>query len=155
MSGAPAVKPASAVPGAGSGALPGGDEEIETDQAGMMPFARDLEIEIFVAAGEEVRARMPWAARLCTVGGSVHGGALMTLADSAGALCAYLNRPDGAVGTTTVSSSTVFLRAGRSGPFEAVARPAKVGGRVAFVDVEITDSEGRPIARTSQVQMVM
>lgn len=33
----------------------------------------------------------------------MHGGPLMSLADTAGAVCAFLNLPDGSVGTTTIA----------------------------------------------------
>lgn len=46
----------------------------------------------------------------------------MTLADSVGAVCAFLNLPPGA-GTSTIESKTNFLRAVTSGWVEAIARP--------------------------------
>jgi 1,4-dihydroxy-2-naphthoyl-CoA hydrolase len=39
---------------------------------------------------------------LCTAGGALHGGVIMSLADSAGATLAYLNLPQGANGTSTI-----------------------------------------------------
>ncbi len=50
----------------------------------LMPFAADLGIELEEASADRVIAALPWAARLCTGGGILHGGVLMTLADSAG-----------------------------------------------------------------------
>ena len=49
-----------------------------------MPFARAIGVEILSASAEEVKARLSWAEDRCTIGGALHGGALMTLADSAG-----------------------------------------------------------------------
>jgi 1,4-dihydroxy-2-naphthoyl-CoA hydrolase len=57
---------------------------------------------------------MRWQPDLCTSGGVLHGGALMALADTLGAVCAFLNLPSGA-GTATISSSTNLLRAVRGG----------------------------------------
>ena len=62
----------------------------------LMPFAADLGIRLEDATPDRVVAVLPWAARLCTARGLLHGGALMTLADSAGALVAYLGLPEGA-----------------------------------------------------------
>src|SRR3954471_3899395 len=87
----------------------GGRVAEEMDLAGlaaMMPLADALGIEIIEAGQDLVRARMAWAPERCTVGGALHGGALMTLADSAGAVCPFLNLPDGAVGTATIESKT-------------------------------------------------
>jgi 1,4-dihydroxy-2-naphthoyl-CoA hydrolase len=55
------------------------------------------------------------AAKTTTAGGAMHGGALMALADTIGGAVACLNLPEGA-GTSTMSSSTVFLRGVRRGP---------------------------------------
>jgi 1,4-dihydroxy-2-naphthoyl-CoA hydrolase len=53
---------------------------------------------------------LDWSPERTTTGGTLHGGALMGLADVVGAVCAFLHLPEGA-GTATVSSSTNFLRA--------------------------------------------
>ena len=59
-----------------------------------MPFAELLGVEVLAASPEEVRARIAWEERLCTAGGILHGGALMSLADAAGAFCTFLNLPE-------------------------------------------------------------
>lgn len=78
-----------------------------------MPFAAGVGVELEMATAEQVTGRLAWSADRCTAGGMLHGGALMTLADSVGAICAYLNLPSGAT-TSTLSSSTAFLRAVRT-----------------------------------------
>ena len=87
-----------------------------------MPFARLLGLELTAAAPDEVRGTLAWDESRCTTGGVLHGGALMSLADTVGAVCAFLNLPEGA-GTTTVESKTNFLRAVTEGQVEAVGRP--------------------------------
>ena len=119
-----------------------------------MPFARAAGVELVSAAPEEVRARLAWTAERCTAGGILHGGALMTLADSAGGLCAYLNLPDGAT-TATVESQTNFLRPVPAGSVEAVARPVNVGRRLILVQTELRDGDGRLVALTTQTQAVV
>ena len=59
-----------------------------------MPFAAALGVQIDQASNDEVRGRLDWTAERCTAGGVMHGGALMTLADSVGAVMA--GGPDGA-----------------------------------------------------------
>ncbi|MEU0456206.1 PaaI family thioesterase, partial [Streptomyces sp. NPDC006129] len=78
-----------------------------------VPFAGELGIALEEAAPARVEAALAWTPELCTVGGVLHGGALMALADTAGAVCAFLNLPPGA-STSTVESKTNFFRAVRS-----------------------------------------
>jgi 1,4-dihydroxy-2-naphthoyl-CoA hydrolase len=118
-----------------------------------MPFAAVVGIELEAATPEEVRGRLPWAPERCTAAGVMHGGALMALADSLGALCAFLNLPQGAQ-TTTISSSTAFTRAVRSGEVTAVARPLHTGRTVIVVGTELTDEQGRLVAQVTQSQAV-
>ena len=88
-----------------------GLRSVRTTQAlvDSMPFATALGIKLDAAGADEVRGRMDWAADRCTIGGALHGGALMTLADSVGAVCAFLNLPEGA-STSTIESKTNFFR---------------------------------------------
>lgn len=120
-----------------------------------MPLAGLLGIETVHVSPEEVRVRIPWSERTCTSAGIMHGGAIMALADSAGAMVAFLNLPDGAVGTTTTDSHTRFLGAVRDGHAEAVARLLHKGRTLIAVDTEVRDAGGRLVARTSQAQLVL
>jgi uncharacterized protein (TIGR00369 family) len=119
-----------------------------------IPFARELGIELVDARAEEVRARIPWSARLCTTDGVLHGGVLMSLADTAGALCAFLNLPPGAT-TSTIESKTNFFRAVREGHLEAVARPLHVGRSTVVVQTDLLDASGRRVAQVTQTQAVL
>lgn len=121
----------------------------------IMPFARTLGIEMVANRAEEVRCRLPWSDALSGAGVGLHGGAIMGLADAAGGLCAFLNLPEGASGTTTIESKTNFLRAVRSGSVEAVSRPLHAGRSVVVVETDVLDSEGRLAARVIQSQMVL
>ena len=49
-----------------------------------MPLGTTLGIRTFGNA-EEIEATLAWAPELCTAGGILHGGVLMSLADAAGA----------------------------------------------------------------------
>jgi 1,4-dihydroxy-2-naphthoyl-CoA hydrolase len=120
----------------------------------LMPFAVASGVSLAAAAPDEVVGSLPWAPERCTAGGLMHGGALMTLADSVGAVCAFLNLPRGAT-TSTVSSTTSLVRGVRSGTAHAVARPAHVGRSFLLVEVEVTDDDGRLVARTTQTQAVL
>ena len=118
-----------------------------------MPFASAVGIELDAAEPGEVRGRLAWSPERCTAGGVMHGGALMALADSLGGICAFLNLPSGAQ-TTTISSSTAFMRGVREGEVLAVSRPLHAGRTVIVVRTDLTDDEGRPVAQVTQTQAV-
>jgi uncharacterized protein (TIGR00369 family) len=120
-----------------------------------MPLAGLLGIETVDARADQVRLRLRWSPARCTSEGIMHGGALMALADTAGAVLAFLNLPDGATGTTTTDSVTRFLGPVRSGHAEAVARPLHKGRTLMVIDTDIRDAGGRLVARTSQSQLVL
>jgi uncharacterized protein (TIGR00369 family) len=119
------------------------------------PFAAVLGAEVLAAAPDEVRLQLEWTPERTTVGGGMHGGALMALADMAGAICAFLNLPEGATGTTTIESKTNFLRAVRDGRVDAVSRPLHAGRTTIVVDTELLGPDGRLAARTTQTQAVL
>ena len=128
---------------------------MDTDQLlALMPFAVATGVQLDTASPDEVAGRLPWAPERCTAGGVMHGGALMTLADAVGAVCAFLNLPAGA-STSTVSSTTSLVRGLRSGTARAIARPAHVGRSFVLVNVEVTDDEGRLVPQTTQTQAVL
>jgi uncharacterized protein (TIGR00369 family) len=125
-----------------------------TDYAALMPFAAALGVRVHRAGPDEVVGALDWAPDRTTAGGTMHGGALMSLADSVGALCAYLNLPAGAT-TSTTSSSTVFTRGARAGTVTATARPLHVGRSTIAVVTELRDDDGRLVAQTTQSQAVL
>lgn len=120
----------------------------------MIPFAVTLGMELVSARPEEVIGRLAWREELCTTGGAMHGGALMSLADNLGGVCAYLNLPAGA-GTATISSSTNFLRGVREGSATAITRPLRVGRSVIVVETEVRDDANRLVMHTTQAQAVI
>ena len=119
-----------------------------------MPFAHDLGMTLLDARADEVRARLDWSERLCTTGGVLHGGVVMSLADTAGALCAFLNLPPGGA-TSTIESKTNFFRAVRDGHVEAVSRPLHVGRSTIVVQTDLFDAAGRRVAQVTQTQAVL
>ena len=119
-----------------------------------MPFARLVGVELVSAAPEEVRGRLDWAPERCTTSGVLHGGALIALADTVGAICTILNLRPGA-GTSTIESKTNFFRAAREGTVEAVCRPLHVGRTTVVVQTDVVDGQQRRIAQVTQTQAVL
>ncbi len=140
---------------------------------GLVPLAVTLGITADAAGPEEVVLSLNWAEKLTTGGGVLHGGIVMALADTSGAVCAFLNLPEGAGGTTTIESKTNFFRpltmpsgtdgggsgpsdpATRSGTVKAHSRPLHVGRRVIVVETEIRGGNGKLAAKTIQSQAVL
>ena len=118
-----------------------------------MPLGDALGIRTF-GAPDEVDATIAHAPELCTAGGVLHGGVVMTLADTAGAVCAFLNLPPG-TRTVTIESKTNFLGAIREGEALARARPLHVGRTTIVVETDVLDADGRRVARTTQTQAVL
>jgi 1,4-dihydroxy-2-naphthoyl-CoA hydrolase len=133
------------------------DHNAEQALAGLLaavPFIGMLGIEVVSANPEEVVGRLAWREDLCTTGGALNGGVLMSLADNMGGTCAFLNLPEGA-GTATISSSTNFLRGIREGYVTATSRPLRVGRSVIVVETALRDDDGRLAAHTTQAQAVI
>jgi len=118
-----------------------------------MPLGSTLGMRTFGGA-EEVDATLEWAPELCTAGGVLHGGVLMSLADAAGGVCAFLNLPADA-STVTIESKTNFLGAIREGTVLARSRPLHVGKTTIVVETDVFDPSGRRVARTTQTQAVL
>jgi uncharacterized protein (TIGR00369 family) len=129
-------------------------EEPRADLLTMIPFVATLGIELVSATPEQVVGRLAWREELCTVGGALNGGALMSLADNLGGVCAFLNLPAGA-STATISSSTNFMRAVRRGHVTGTTRPLRVGRSVIVVQTELRDDTGQLAAHTTQAQAVI
>ena len=119
-----------------------------------IPFAVTLGIEITEASPDAVTATLDHRAELCTTAGVLHGGALMTLADTAGAVCAFLNLPSGAR-TSTLESKTNFLRAVTSGRATARCAPVHVGRSTIVLQTQVRDENDKLVVLTTQTQTVL
>lgn len=119
-----------------------------------MPFAAELGLTIDAGGADQVVGRASWQADRCTVGGALHGGYLMALADSVGAMCAASNLPEGA-GTSTVESKTNFLRGVTEGEITITSTPLHVGRTTIVIVTDITRGDGKLVSRTTQTQAVL
>jgi uncharacterized protein (TIGR00369 family) len=113
-----------------------------------------LGIRYVEASPERVVAELTIRDDLRTVGGALHGGTLMALADTVGATAAFVNLPPGA-STTTLESKTNFFAAGREGTVRAEATPLHRGRTTMVWQTRVTDPAGRLLSLTIQTQMVL
>ncbi len=121
-----------------------------------MPFAQLLGLTIESADPNHVRATFEVKRELCTTGKIMHGGAIMAVADTLGAVGAYLNLPETAKATTTIESKTNFLGAARLGAtVTAETTPVHIGGRTSVWQTKLTTDEGRAVAIVTQTQLVL
>jgi 1,4-dihydroxy-2-naphthoyl-CoA hydrolase len=119
----------------------------------LMPFAGHLGLVLDEASADRVVARLAWAPNLCTAAGIMHGGVLMSLADTAGALVTYLGLPEGAT-TATITSTSQMFRPVSGGTVRAVAVPLHRGRTTVTAQTTLHDFEDRLIAQTTQIQAV-
>ncbi len=127
-----------------------------SNPAHTMPFARMLGVEIDEASREKIRGRLVVRDDLCTSGGIMHGGAIMSFADSLGAIGAFMTLPEGAKGTTTIESKTNFLGAAPLGrTVIGETTPIKTGRTLSVWQTRITLEGGRDVALVTQTQLVL
>jgi uncharacterized protein (TIGR00369 family) len=119
----------------------------------LMPFAVELGIELLEVAPACVRGRLEWAPNRTTTADVMHGGAIMALADTCGAVCAFLNLPEGASGTATIESKTNFMRAVQSGAVTATTKPLHSGRTLIVLETEVARDDGKLAAKVTQTQI--
>jgi 1,4-dihydroxy-2-naphthoyl-CoA hydrolase len=121
-----------------------------------LPFAELLGITIQSVDRDKVVAKMLVRDDLCTVGQALHGGAVMSFADTVGAVATFINLPEDARGTTTLESKTNFLAAASVGVIvTATATPVHRGRRTQVWQTRIETGDGRLVALVTQTQMVL
>lgn len=119
----------------------------------LMPFAGHLGLVLDEATPDQVIARLDWAPQLCTSGGIMHGGVLMSLADTVGALVTFLGLPEGAT-TATITSTSQLFRPVSGGSVRAVGVPLNRGRTTVTAQTSLYDAAGRLVAQTTQIQAV-
>ncbi len=124
--------------------------------ADTMPFARLIGLVLTEASPALVRGELLVREDICTAGQILHGGAIMAIADSLGAIGAYLALPEGSTGTTTIESKTNFLGPAPIGiTVTAEATPITTGRRLSVWQTRITRPDGRDVALVTQTQLVL
>lgn len=119
-------------------------------------FPEYLGLNITLAETDVVRGELTVRREICTMPMAVlHGGALMSLADTLGAVATFLNLPPGA-GTTTLESNTNFLRAAPVGStVTGECTPIHRGKSTMVWQTKITNAEGDLVGIVTQTQMVL
>lgn len=114
-----------------------------------------LGMELTGLGPDRVTASLKVRDDLCTVGGILHGGAVMALADTLGAVATFVNLPQGAR-TTTIESKTNFFAAAPAGTVvSAECTPFHKGKSTMVWQTQIRNEAGKLCAVVTQTQMVL
>jgi uncharacterized protein (TIGR00369 family) len=131
------------------------DASIRAEAGVRLPaFAEHIGVEVLEARPERVLGRIVLGPQHSNGRDRVHGGAIMSLADTLGAVGTVLNLPSGAV-TTTIESKTNFLAAGRGAVLVGEALPLHIGRNTMVWQTTLRDAEDRRIAVVTQTQLVL
>ena len=120
-----------------------------------LPFAKLLGLELITVTPDRVEAVLHVREELCTRPAVLHGGAVMALADTLGAIATVANLAEGST-TTTVESKTNFFAAIPVGDTaRAECTPLHRGRTTMVWQTRVTRSDGRVAALVIQTQLVL
>jgi uncharacterized protein (TIGR00369 family) len=129
------------------------DERLEAMYRGR--FADRMGVRILEATPERVTGEMLVGDEHTTVPGRAHGGAIMSFADTLGAMGTILNLPDGA-GTSTIESKANFFSAAPTGQkIFGESTPLHRGRTTQVWQTRITREDGKLCAQVTQTQIVL
>ena len=111
------------------------------------PLIRALGMRLGSISPDEATVALPYREELATAADVVHGGAIMSLLDTAAALAAWsAHDPSKGVRWGTVGVSVSFLASAQGSDLEATARVTRRGRSICFCSVDVSDSERTPVA---------
>jgi uncharacterized protein (TIGR00369 family) len=112
------------------------------------PFHAELGIDVVEAAEGRVRLAVETNDDQRNLLGTIHGGVLATLADTAMGFAVRTaiepGRPH-----VTIEMTVRFLRPASSGTIEAVGTVVRAGAQIAFADADVLAADGTLLARAS------
>lgn len=130
-------------------------DDLSGMQERIPPFGKVLGIRLVEVSPERLVAELEVRADLCTNPPVMHGGAIMALADTLGAVATVLNLAEG-MGTTTLESKTNFIGPAPVGEtVRAECAPIHRGRRTQIWQTRITTAAGKLVAVVTQTQFVI
>ena len=112
------------------------------------PFVGYLSIELVALEPGRAALRLPYDQTVTTIGTVVHGGAIATLMDSAGAAAAWSDAEVPAnIRGTTVTLTISYLAAADDEDVLAIARVLSRGRNLVYLDIEATTASGKAVAK--------
>ena len=130
-------------------------EHVSQFVADPLPFAKLLGLELVTVTPDRVEAVLQVREELCTRPAVLHGGAVMALADTLGAIATVANLAEGTT-TTTIESKTNFFAAIPVGDTaRAECTPLHRGRTTMVWQTRVTRGDGRVAALVIQTQLVL
>lgn len=126
---------------------------LQEQTKGLLPGT--LGIEFLEANPERVSAALTVRPEVCTIGGVLHGGAIMAFADTLGAVATLLNLSESGR-TTTIESKTNFLGAAPAGTrITGECTPIHRGRTTMVWQTQVKSEAGKLLAMVIQTQLVL
>jgi uncharacterized protein (TIGR00369 family) len=111
------------------------------------PFHSSLGITVESAEEGAVTLRFVATPAHANLHGTVHGGVIATLADTAAGLAVRSAMSDPGGAHASVHLDVQYLAAATTGVLHATGRVVKLGGRLAFTEATVADDAGEVLAR--------
>jgi len=128
---------------------------IDSLQDKLPDYPRALGIVYLEASADRLVAEIIVRADMTNGGDNIHGGALMTFADTLGAVATIINIPRDK-NTTTLESKTNFIgRATIGTRLIGTATPLHRGRTTQIWETHIHTADGKLVAKVTQTQIVM
>lgn len=119
------------------------------------PFAKPLGLQVVAAEIDRVVLRLPFRPDLATVGSIVHGGAIATLIDIAGAAASASGiADDDTAGGATAQLTVAYLAPADGRDIEAEAVVAHRTRSQTLSDVSVRDAEGTLLAKGTVISRI-
>ncbi len=124
------------------------------EMAEVAPFNKLLGVKVHLRSPERSEAELTVRQELCNRRGVLHGGAVMALGDTLGAMTASSSLPAGGR-TATIESKTNFFAAVRLGDTaRAVCIPLHRGRTTVVLETRVTRGDGKLAAVVTQTQLI-
>ena len=114
--------------------------------ANASPYYRLLGMEVLECREGYARFRLPFKGELKQLAGVVHGGAIASVVDSAGAI-AVLATAQNSAGVATAEMKLNFITPTSANDLFAEAHVVHCGSTLAVTDVEVKDTSGVLVAK--------
>ncbi len=129
-------------------------KEIIRERVESSPFYRHMGLEVTGLGSGWSTFRMEAGPHLYNVGGIVHGGAVMSIADAASAAALATLLEKGTERPITIELKINFCSPATAGAVEARGSVVQKGSRIAVCEVEVTQQE-RLVAKGISTYMII
>jgi uncharacterized protein (TIGR00369 family) len=115
---------------------------------GSSPFPALVGLKLEDIEEDRVVMTLPFREELITMGTVVHGGAIATLIDSAASCAGWATpTPPQNMRGTTVALNVTYVAAADSTDLKAEAKVLRRGKTLSFIDVDVTNADGKLVAK--------